>query len=59
MKTLRRFMDKDSIDYEEAGEVAVDKRKLLLNRRFDRPQVPEEEEEEEEEEDTSQVDDAS
>ena len=52
-------MDKDSIDYEEAGEVAVDKRKLLLNRRFDRPQVPEEEEEEEEEEDTSQVDDAS
>ena len=53
MNTLRRFMDKESIDYKEAAEVAVDKRKLLLNRRFDRPQVPEEEE------DTSQVDDAS
>ena len=44
MNTLRRFMDKDSIDYEEAAEVAVDKRKFLLNRLFDKPQVPEEEE---------------
>ena len=44
MNTLRCFMDKDSIDYEEAAEVTVNKREFLLNRLFDRPQVPEEEE---------------
>ena len=32
--TLRRFMDKDSMDYEEAAEAAVDKQKFLLNRLF-------------------------
>ena len=38
-------MDEESLDYEEAGEAAVDKRKLLLNRLFERNQVPDEEEE--------------
>ena len=42
------------MDYEEAAEATVDKRKFLLNRVFDRLQVPDEEEE-----DTSQVDDLS
>ena len=51
MKTLRRFMDeKEGMDYEEATDAAVDRRKFLLNRIF-RPQpVPKNEEEEEEEE---------
>ena len=38
MKTLRRFMDEEFMDYEEAVEAAVDKRKFLLNRLFERPQ---------------------
>ena len=45
MNTLRRFMDEESMDYEEAAEAAVDKRKFLLNRLFERYQVPDEEEE--------------
>ena len=53
MNTLRRFMDEESMDYEEAAEAAVDKRKFLLNRLFEKPQVPDEEEEEEEEEDSN------
>ena len=47
MSTLRRFMDEESMDYEEAAEAAVDKRKFLLNRLFKKPQVTDEEEEEE------------
>ena len=42
--TLRRFMNEESMDDEEAAEAAVDKRKFLLNRLFEKPQVPEEEE---------------
>ena len=53
MNTLRRFMDDESMDYEEAAEAAVDKRKFLLNRLFERRQVPDEEEEEQ---DTNQKD---
>lgn len=44
----------DSMDCEEAAEAAVDKRKSLLTRLFETPQVPDEEEK-----DTSQVDDAT
>ena len=51
--TLRHFMDEESMDYEEAAEAAVDKRQFLLNRLFERPQVPGGEEEEEEEEEDS------
>ena len=32
MKTLRRLIDKDDMDFDEAVESAVDKRKFLLNR---------------------------
>ena len=49
VNTLRRLMDEESMDYEEAAEAAVDKTKFLLNRLFEKPQVPDEEEEEEEE----------
>ena len=49
MSTLRRFMDEESMDYEEVAEAAVNKRKFLLNRLFKKPQVTAEEKEEEEE----------
>ena len=32
MKTLRRFIDEDDMDFDEAAESAVEKRKFLLNR---------------------------
>ena len=48
MSTLRRFMDEESMDYEEAAEAAMDKGNVLLNRLFKKPQVSDEEEEEEE-----------
>ena len=35
MKTLRRFMDEEEgMDYEEAADAAVDRRKFLLNKFF-------------------------
>ena len=50
MKTLRRFMDEEEgMDYEEAADAAVDRRKCLLNRIFHPRPVPKNEEEEEEE----------
>ena len=51
MKTLRRFMDEEAgMDYEEAADAVVDRRKFLLNRVFRTRPVPKNEEEEEEEE---------
>ena len=51
MKTLRRFMDEEEdMDYEEAADAAVDRRKFLLNRIFQPRPVPKNEEEEPEEE---------
>ena len=32
MKTLRRFIDEDDMDFDEAAESAVEKRNFLLNR---------------------------
>ena len=32
MKTLRRFLDEDDMDFDEAAESAVEKQKFLLNR---------------------------
>ena len=32
MKTLRRFIDEDDMDFHEAAESVVGKRKFLLNR---------------------------
>lgn len=44
----------DSLNYGEAAEAAMDKRKFLLNRGFERTQVPDDDDKEK---DTSQVDD--
>ena len=60
MKTLKRFMnEEDEMDYEEAAEAAVDRRKFLLNRIFKPRPVPEEEstDEEEHEDETMEVND--
>ena len=32
MKTLRRFIEENDMDFDEAAESAVEKRKFLLNR---------------------------
>ena len=42
MKTLRRFMDDDEMDYAEAAEAAINKRKYLLNRLIKYEDVSEE-----------------
>ena len=52
MKTLRRFTfmdEEEGMDYEEAADAAVDRRKVLLNRISQPRPVPKNEEEEEEE----------
>ena len=72
IKTLRKFMDEDDMDYEEVSEAAVNKRKFLLNNLLKEAKVPkepkpeaeeeegeEEEEEEEEEEGEEEEDDDS
>ena len=57
MKTLRRFMDEEEdVDYEEAADAAVDRRKFLLNRIFQQRPFPKNEEEEEEEEEDEEDD---
>ena len=39
MTTLRRFMDDDEMDYAEAAEAAINKRKYLLNRLIEHEDV--------------------
>ena len=57
MKTLRRFMDEEEdMDYEEATDAAVDRRKCLLNKIFQPQPVLKNEEEEEEEEEEKEED---
>lgn len=46
VKTLERFMDEDDMDYEEAAESAVEKRKFLINRVLEKKLLPDELEEE-------------
>ena len=48
MATLRRYMDDDDMDFEEAVEAAVDKRKFLLNRIFKPVEIPEDSSDQEE-----------
>ena len=50
IKTLRKFMDEDDMDYEGASEAAVNKRKFLLNNLLKEAKVPKEPKPEEEEE---------
>ena len=42
IKTLSKFMDEDDMDYEEASEAAVNKRKFLFNSLFKEAKVPKE-----------------
>ena len=50
MKTLRRFIEEDDMDFDEAAESAVAKRKFLLNRLMHKKLLPEENDDEEIEE---------
>ena len=42
MKTLRRFIDEDDMDFDEAAESAVAKRKFLINRVTKKKPLPDE-----------------
>ena len=46
MKTLRRFIEEDDMDFHEAAELAVAKRKFLLNRLIKKKLPPDDDEEE-------------
>ena len=50
MKTLQRFIDEDKMDFDEAAESAVEKRKFLLNRVMQEKLFPETADDEEAEE---------
>ena len=47
MKTLRRFIEEDDMDFDEAAESAVAKRKFLLNRLMKKKLLPDADDEEE------------
>ena len=47
MKTLRRFIEEDDMDFDEAAESAVAKRKFLLNRLMRKKVLPDNDDEEE------------
>ena len=49
MKTLRRFIGEDDMDFDEAAESAVEKRKFLLNRVVKEKVLPAESDDDEEE----------
>ena len=40
MKTLREFIEDDDMDYMEAAEAAINKRKYLLNRLLEQDDLP-------------------
>ena len=48
MKILRRLIDEDDIDFDEAAESAVEKRKFLLNRVAKEKLLPDESDDDEE-----------
>ena len=50
MKTLRRFIDEDDMDFNEAAESAVAKRKFLINRVMKKKPLPDEMDDDKEEE---------
>ena len=55
MTTLRRFMDDDKMDYAEAAEAAINKRKYLLNRLIKYEDVSEETSNDNENEELSHI----
>ena len=50
MKTLRRFIEEDDMDFDEAAESAVAKRKFLINRVMKKKPLPDESDDDKEEE---------
>ena len=42
MKTLRRFIEEDDMDFDEASESAIAKRKFLVNRVMQKKPLPDE-----------------
>ena len=52
VKTLRRFIEEDDMDFDEAAESAVAKRKFLLNRLMRKKLLPDDDDVEEIEEQT-------
>ena len=48
MKTLERFVDEDNMDFDEAAESALEKRKFLLNRLMEKKLLPDESDDDEE-----------
>ena len=46
MKTLRRFIEEDDMDFHEAAELAVAKQIFLLNRLMQKKLLPEDNDEE-------------
>ena len=47
MKTLRRFIEEADLDFDEAAESAVAKRKFLLSRLMKKKLLPDDDDEEE------------
>ena len=50
MKTLRRFIEEDDMDFDKVAESAVAKRKFLINRVMKKKPLPEESDDNKEEE---------
>ena len=50
MKTLRRFIEEVNMDFDEAAESAVGKRKFLINRVMKKKSLPDESDDDREEE---------
>ena len=50
MKTLRRFIEEDYMDFDEAAKSAVAKRKFLINRFMKKKPLSDESDDDEEEE---------
>ena len=50
MKTLRRFIEEDDMDFDEAAESAVSKQKFLINRVMKKKSLPDESDDDKEEE---------
>ena len=47
MKTLQRFIEQNDMDFDEVAELAVAKRKFLLNRLMKKKLLPDDDDEEE------------
>ena len=55
METIERFIDEDNMDFDEAVEWAVGKRKFLLNRVMQEKLLPDESNDDEEAEEAAEA----